>query len=116
MRRSNFQPTKYSNICSQHFSRDSFKRACNNRVLKENAVPSLFSAAGLKAEALEEPFPSEVHFPLSLTSDPVEEEEPEEAAGGGAGSAEYSSFSESLLLLRSWSLPSVLSWSKPWRL
>ncbi|XP_056288903.1 THAP domain-containing protein 1-like isoform X2 [Pseudoliparis swirei] len=78
MRRSNFHPTKYSNICSQHFSSDSFKRACNNRVLKENAVPSLFGAAGLKAEALEDPFPSEIHFPLSLTSDPVvvEEEEP----------------------------------------
>uniref|UniRef100_A0A3B3D3M2 THAP-type domain-containing protein n=1 Tax=Oryzias melastigma TaxID=30732 RepID=A0A3B3D3M2_ORYME len=43
MRRNNFKPTKYSNICSQHFTKDCFKRECNNRVLKENAVPSLFS-------------------------------------------------------------------------
>lgn len=43
MRRNNFKPTKYSNICSQHFTKDCFKRECNNRVLKENAVPSLFT-------------------------------------------------------------------------
>uniref|UniRef100_A0A8C2WQY3 THAP domain-containing protein 1 n=1 Tax=Cyclopterus lumpus TaxID=8103 RepID=A0A8C2WQY3_CYCLU len=43
MRRNNFKPTKYSNICSQHFSKDCFKRECNNRVLKDNAVPSLFT-------------------------------------------------------------------------
>lgn len=43
MKRRNFKPTKYSNICSQHFTRDCFKRECNNRVLKDNAVPSLFS-------------------------------------------------------------------------
>lgn len=43
MRRNNFRPTKYSNICSQHFTKDCFKRECNNRVLKENAVPSLFT-------------------------------------------------------------------------
>ncbi|MGH0178856.1 UNVERIFIED_CONTAM: hypothetical protein FKN15_000240 [Acipenser sinensis] len=42
MRRNNFKPTKYSNICSQHFTKDCFKRECNNRVLKENAVPSVF--------------------------------------------------------------------------
>lgn len=43
MRRNNFQPTKYSSICSQHFTKDCFKRECNNRVLQENAVPSLFT-------------------------------------------------------------------------
>lgn len=43
MRRNNFKPTKYSNICSQHFTKDCFKSECNNRVLKENAVPSLFT-------------------------------------------------------------------------
>uniref|UniRef100_A0A3B5LFM9 THAP domain-containing protein 1 n=1 Tax=Xiphophorus couchianus TaxID=32473 RepID=A0A3B5LFM9_9TELE len=71
MRRSNFKPTKYSNICSQHFSQDCFKRECNNRVLKDNAVPSLF-------ESLENPFSSEIDFPLSLpvTSDPAPAEEP----------------------------------------
>ncbi|XP_062268533.1 THAP domain-containing protein 1 [Platichthys flesus] len=77
MRRNNFKPTKYSNICSAHFTEDCFKRECNNRVLKESAVPSLFSfSLSIKSEALETPFPSEIHFPLSLplTSDPVEEE------------------------------------------
>ncbi|KAJ0057632.1 hypothetical protein NL108_011580, partial [Boleophthalmus pectinirostris] len=44
MRRDNFRPTKYSSLCSQHFTQDSFKRECNNRVLKENAVPSVFSS------------------------------------------------------------------------
>ncbi|KAF7646156.1 hypothetical protein LDENG_00192390 [Lucifuga dentata] len=47
MRRNNFKPTKYSNICSLHFTTDSFKRECNNRVLKENAVPSLFAFSSL---------------------------------------------------------------------
>uniref|UniRef100_A0A3B3ZIY8 THAP domain-containing protein 1 n=1 Tax=Periophthalmus magnuspinnatus TaxID=409849 RepID=A0A3B3ZIY8_9GOBI len=34
MRRDNFRPTKYSSLCSQHFTRDSFKRECNNRTLQ----------------------------------------------------------------------------------
>ncbi|XP_049593194.1 THAP domain-containing protein 1 isoform X1 [Syngnathus scovelli] len=80
MRRNNFKPTKYSNICSQHFTKDCFKRECNNRVLKENAVPSLFDfnldIKVKQSECLEDPFPSEIHFPLSfpLTSDSVMEE------------------------------------------
>ncbi|XP_070408624.1 THAP domain-containing protein 1 isoform X2 [Nothobranchius furzeri] len=85
MRRNNFKPTKYSNICSQHFTKDCFKRECNNRVLKENAVPSLFTfTLSMKAESLEDPFPPEIHLPLSLplTSDPTleEEEEPDRSA------------------------------------
>nr|XP_046230519.1 THAP domain-containing protein 1 [Scatophagus argus] len=82
MRRNNFKPTKYSNICSQHFTKDCFKTECNNRVLKENAVPSLFTFnLTIKTEPLEDPFSSDIHFPLSLplTSDlAMEEEEPEE--------------------------------------
>ncbi|XP_068609186.1 THAP domain-containing protein 1 [Brachionichthys hirsutus] len=76
MRRNNFKPTKYSNICSQHFTKDRFKSECNNRVLKENAVPSLF-AFNLSIKSLEDPFPSEIHFPLSLplSVDQAEEEE-----------------------------------------
>ncbi|XP_034565386.1 THAP domain-containing protein 1 [Notolabrus celidotus] len=82
MRRNNFKPTKYSNICSEHFTKDCFKMECNNRVLKDNAVPSLFTF-NLNIKTLEDPFPSEIHFPLSLplTSDPVAavlEEEVEE--------------------------------------
>ena len=52
MRRHNFKPTKYSNICSQHFAKDCFKRECNNRVLKENAVPSLFSFSKLQVKVM----------------------------------------------------------------
>ncbi|XP_074473971.1 THAP domain-containing protein 1 [Sebastes fasciatus] len=80
MRRNNFKPTKYSNICSQHFTKDCFKRECNNRVLKENAVPSLFTFnLNIKSKSLEDPFTSEIHFPLSLplTSDLAVEEEEE---------------------------------------
>lgn len=72
MRRDNFKPTKYSNICSQHFTKDCFKKECNNRVLKDNAVPSVFSFnLSIKAESLVL-FPSELHFPV--TSDPAEED------------------------------------------
>uniref|UniRef100_UPI003AAFDDAA THAP domain-containing protein 1 n=1 Tax=Centroberyx gerrardi TaxID=166262 RepID=UPI003AAFDDAA len=80
MRRNNFKPTKYSNICSQHFTGDCFKRECNNRVLKENAVPSLFGCGTLhiKSESLEDPFPSEIDFTLAL---PLSDQE-EEPAGG----------------------------------
>ncbi|KAK1884472.1 THAP domain containing protein 1 [Dissostichus eleginoides] len=84
MRRNNFKPTKYSNICSQHFTKDCFKRECNNRVLNENAVPSLFACnLNIKSESLEDPFPSDIHFPLSLplTSDPAVEEEEEGEPG-----------------------------------
>ncbi|XP_060768829.1 THAP domain-containing protein 1 isoform X2 [Neoarius graeffei] len=70
MKRRNFKPTKYSNICSQHFTKDCFKRECNNRVLKENAVPSLFSFNKLqmKAESLEETITPELSFSLPSPS------------------------------------------------
>ncbi|XP_043418804.1 THAP domain-containing protein 1 isoform X2 [Prionailurus viverrinus] len=42
VRRKNFKPTKYSSICSEHFTPDCFKRECNNKLLKENAVPTIF--------------------------------------------------------------------------
>lgn len=42
MGRDNFKPTKYSSICSQHFTKICFKD-CNNRVLKDHAVPSIFT-------------------------------------------------------------------------
>ncbi|KAL0963221.1 hypothetical protein UPYG_G00351310 [Umbra pygmaea] len=65
MRRNNFKPTKYSNICSQHFTKDCFKRECNNRVLKENAVPSLFCFNKIQmAESSVDSFPPEMDFPL----------------------------------------------------
>lgn len=78
MRRDNFRPTKYSNLCSQHFTQDCFKRQCNNRVLKEHAVPSVFaSSLHIKSESLE-PFTSGMLFSLPLTPDPVDHgEEPE---------------------------------------
>ncbi|KAL7837950.1 hypothetical protein AOLI_G00263540 [Acnodon oligacanthus] len=78
MKRSNFKPTKYSNICSQHFTKDCFKRECNNRVLKENAVPSLFSSTKLqmKADSLEETFIPEIDFPLTLSNTDREKQEP----------------------------------------
>ncbi|XP_041825074.1 THAP domain-containing protein 1 isoform X2 [Melanotaenia boesemani] len=87
MRRNNFKPTKYSNICSQHFTKDCFKRECNNRVLKENAVPSLFIfSLTSKSESLEDPFASEIDFPLPLTSDPAVEEEPDRSMADSCSS------------------------------
>ncbi|XP_062845020.1 THAP domain-containing protein 1 [Trichomycterus rosablanca] len=70
IKRSNFKPTKYSNICSQHFTKDCFKLECNNRVLKENAVPSLFSfdSSKIKAEPLEEALTPETDFNPTLPS------------------------------------------------
>ncbi|XP_053558718.1 THAP domain-containing protein 1 [Bombina bombina] len=43
VRRVDFKPTKYSSICSEHFTSDCFKRECNNKLLKDNAVPTMFS-------------------------------------------------------------------------
>ncbi|XP_048042607.1 THAP domain-containing protein 1 [Megalobrama amblycephala] len=75
MKRRNFKPTKYSNICSQHFTRDCFKRECNNRVLKDNAVPSLFSFSKIQMQAasLEDAFSPDMDFPLSLPLSDAEE-------------------------------------------
>ncbi|XP_056374229.1 THAP domain-containing protein 1 isoform X1 [Hyla sarda] len=48
VRRADFKPTKYSSICSDHFTPDCFKRACNNKLLKDNAVPTVFSYTDAK--------------------------------------------------------------------
>ncbi|KAM9330640.1 THAP domain-containing protein 1 [Gastrophryne carolinensis] len=48
VRRADFKPTKYSSICSEHFTPDCFKRACNNKLLKDNAVPTVFSYTDTK--------------------------------------------------------------------
>ncbi|KAM8961913.1 THAP domain-containing protein 1 [Pelodytes ibericus] len=50
VRRVNFKPTKYSSICSDHFTLDCFKRECNNKLLKDNAVPTLFSYVESKSQ------------------------------------------------------------------
>ncbi|XP_032877360.1 THAP domain-containing protein 1 isoform X2 [Amblyraja radiata] len=42
VRRRNFIPTKNSNLCSEHFTLDCFRKNCNNKILEENAVPSIF--------------------------------------------------------------------------
>ncbi|KFM65822.1 THAP domain-containing protein 1, partial [Stegodyphus mimosarum] len=43
VRRKNFTPTKYSKICSKHFSEDAFEKGGRKyRILKKNAVPSIF--------------------------------------------------------------------------
>uniref|UniRef100_UPI00398E7510 THAP domain-containing protein 1 isoform X3 n=1 Tax=Pristiophorus japonicus TaxID=55135 RepID=UPI00398E7510 len=42
VRRRNFTPTKNSNLCSEHFTMDCFRKNCNNKILEENAVPSIF--------------------------------------------------------------------------
>ncbi|XP_062368934.1 THAP domain-containing protein 1 isoform X2 [Cinclus cinclus] len=63
VKRKNFKPTKYSSICSEHFTPDCFKRECNNKLLKENAVPTIFcyTEPGEKteefAEQPEDPLP-----------------------------------------------------------
>nr|XP_033772599.1 THAP domain-containing protein 1 [Geotrypetes seraphini] len=51
VRRKNFKPSKYSSICSEHFTPDCFKRACNNKLLKENAVPTIFSSTENKGKS-----------------------------------------------------------------
>nr|XP_056703833.1 THAP domain-containing protein 1 [Euleptes europaea] len=57
VRRKNFKPTKYSSICSEHFTPDCFKRECNNKLLKDNAVPTIFchTEPNVKAEGTQEP-------------------------------------------------------------
>ncbi|XP_060619675.1 THAP domain-containing protein 1 isoform X2 [Anolis sagrei] len=57
VRRKNFKPTKYSSICSEHFTPDCFKRECNNKLLKDNAVPTIFchTEVNVKSEDSQEP-------------------------------------------------------------
>ncbi|XP_036383748.1 THAP domain-containing protein 1-like [Megalops cyprinoides] len=81
MKRNNFKPTKYSNICSQHFTKDCFKQECNNRVLKENAVPSLFSRFDEEKERSEDLELQEVAFPSALSlpsADQMEAQQPQQ--------------------------------------
>ncbi|KAG8454872.1 hypothetical protein GDO86_001190 [Hymenochirus boettgeri] len=51
VRRADFKPTKYSSICSDHFTGDCFKRECNNKLLKDNAVPTIFAHTESKAKS-----------------------------------------------------------------
>ncbi|XP_051523905.1 THAP domain-containing protein 1-like [Myxocyprinus asiaticus] len=77
IKRRNFKPTKYSNICSQHFTKDCFKRECNNRVLKDNAVPSLFTFSQLQMEEESlEAFSSEMDVSPHLHLSDTEEKTP----------------------------------------
>ena len=46
MRRDKWAPTKYSRICSRHFSEDSYRTDRSDlerRILKKDAVPSIFN-------------------------------------------------------------------------
>ncbi|XP_035204711.1 THAP domain-containing protein 2-like [Stegodyphus dumicola] len=43
IRRMNWEPTKYSRLCSEHFSEDRIDKYSQHRVyLRENAVPNVF--------------------------------------------------------------------------
>ncbi|XP_025203306.1 THAP domain-containing protein 1-like [Melanaphis sacchari] len=44
MKRKNFKPTKYSYLCSEHFTNDDYqiRPGSNVRWLKDDAVPSIF--------------------------------------------------------------------------
>ncbi|XP_044516772.1 THAP domain-containing protein 1 [Gracilinanus agilis] len=70
VRRKNFKPSKYSSICSEHFTPDCFKRECNNKLLKENAVPTIFSFTEphVKSEDLQE---QQEQLPPPLLTPPV---------------------------------------------
>nr|KAF6375567.1 THAP domain containing 1 [Pipistrellus kuhlii] len=70
IRRKNFKPTKYSSICSEHFTPDCFKRECNNKLLKENAVPTIFLCTEPRdkkedVEPQEQPSPPPLKPPIS---------------------------------------------------
>ncbi|XP_029458305.1 THAP domain-containing protein 1 isoform X2 [Rhinatrema bivittatum] len=74
VRRKNFKPSKYSSICSEHFTPDCFKRECNNKLLKENAVPTIFCftesrGKGEDLEKQEQTFSSPPSLPSVLPVD-----------------------------------------------
>ncbi|XP_058521214.1 peroxynitrite isomerase THAP4 isoform X2 [Ochotona princeps] len=52
VQRENWTPTKYSFLCSEHFTKDSFSRRLEDqhRLLKPTAVPSIFHLAEKKRE------------------------------------------------------------------
>jgi hypothetical protein len=58
VKRKTFKPTKYSSICSEHFTPDCFKMEYNNKLLKENAVPTIFLYTGEEGATGEEGRPS----------------------------------------------------------
>ncbi|XP_055054048.1 THAP domain-containing protein 1 [Misgurnus anguillicaudatus] len=68
IKRRNFKPTKYSSICSQHFTKNSFRQDCNNRVLKDDAVPSLFKLH-VQARSLREDLILDLHPNTFIFSD-----------------------------------------------
>lgn len=68
IKRRNFKPTKYSSICSQHFTKNSFRQDCNNRVLKDDAVPSLFKLH-IQARSLREDLILGLHPNTFISSD-----------------------------------------------
>ncbi|KAF7239967.1 THAP domain-containing protein 1 [Varanus komodoensis] len=76
VRRKNFKPTKYSSICSEHFTPDCFKRECNNKLLKDNAVPTIFchTEPSVKSEGTQAP--PEIPTPPSPSPPPPPQTDP----------------------------------------
>jgi len=43
MKRENFIPTRYSKVCSKHFTNNDFYQGYFRKLLKETSVPSIFN-------------------------------------------------------------------------
>ncbi|GCC27331.1 hypothetical protein chiPu_0005755 [Chiloscyllium punctatum] len=71
VRRRNFTPTKNSNLCSEHFTLDCFRKNCNNKILEENAVPSIFcfTRPNQQSKKLEIPVTSDQHNAEEISED-----------------------------------------------
>ncbi|XP_062902790.1 THAP domain-containing protein 1-like isoform X3 [Mobula hypostoma] len=80
VRRRNFIPTKNSNLCSEHFTLDCFRKNCNNKILEENAVPSIFcfTRSNQQSKKLEMALPSDQHH---ATEEIIEESELNQSHG-----------------------------------
>lgn len=44
IKRENFVPTRYSKICSKHFTNNDFYQGYFRKLLKETSVPSIFNS------------------------------------------------------------------------
>ncbi|XP_062830226.1 THAP domain-containing protein 1 isoform X2 [Anolis carolinensis] len=76
VRRKNFKPTKYSSICSEHFTPDCFKRECNNKLLKDNAVPTIFCHTEVNVKSEDSQEPVAIQAPSSPSPPPLPQTDP----------------------------------------
>ncbi|GFR21196.1 THAP domain-containing protein 1 [Trichonephila clavata] len=94
IKRGNWEPSKYSVICSEHFTKDSFivKGQNNRRTLKNDACPTIFSIANYtepmkKKKGPKEKNPSDVEMSEDKNDDDKSPDEEQDSSSKADGSS-----------------------------